>query len=262
MKRLNPLLRLNAWLVFAFLYLPILVLVLFSFSASRYSLVWGGFTLQWYARLSSNTRLIEALLNSLAVAASTTLLSTLMGTLAALALEQPRRFGRALWVSCFYLPVVMPELVQGLALLMLFVVVAKLPLGLLTITLAHTVFGIAYVTLVVRTRLAGLDPHLAEAARDLGASEWKIFYRITLPMIWPGILGGALLAFTLSFDDFVIAFFVTGPGASTLPIEIYAMVKRGVTPEINAIATLILTVSIALIALSQRLQRYVSGGSP
>lgn len=255
--RPNPWLRLHAWLVFAFLYLPILVLVVFSFSASRYSLVWGGFTLEWYKHLSSNIRLMEALLNSVTVAASATLLSTLLGTLAALALERPYRFGRSLWVSWFYLPVIMPELVQGLALLILFVLVAKLPLGLFTITLAHTVFGIAYATLVVRTRLLGLDPHLAEAARDLGASEWCIFRRITLPMIWPGILGGGLLAFTLSFDDFVIAFFVTGPGASTLPIEIYAMVKRGVTPEINAIATLILVISIALIALSQRLQRYV-----
>jgi spermidine/putrescine transport system permease protein len=254
-SRRNPWLQLNAWLVYAFLYLPIGVLIVFSFSASRYSLVWGGFTLDWYRRLFGDARLIQALFNSLTVATLATLLATFMGTACALALADPRRPGHSLWVAWLYLPVLMPELVQGIALLMLFVLVARIPLGIGTIIIAHTVFSIAYVALVVRTRLMGLDPHLSEAARDLGASEWRIFWRITLPLIGPGILGGALLAFTLSFDDFVIAFFVTGPGASTLPIEIYAMVKRGVTPEINAVASLILLISVVLIALSQRLQK-------
>ena len=154
-----------------------------------------------------------------------------------------------------YLPVIMPEIVQGIALLMFFVLVLSLPLGLGTIIIAHSVFGTAYVALIVRTRLQDLDTHLEDAARDLGADDWQVFRRITLPLIWPGVLGGALLVFTLSFDDFVVAFFVTGPGASTLPIEIYSMVKRGVTPQINALATLILLFSVLLIGLSLRLQR-------
>jgi spermidine/putrescine transport system permease protein len=241
--------------VYAFLFAPIAVLVVFSFSASPYSSVWGGFTLDWYARLLGNERLLEVSGNSLRVAAAATLVSVLLGTSAALALARARFAGRGAVQSLLYLPIVMPELVQGIALLMLFVLILPLPLGLGTIAIAHSVFGTAYVALVVGTRLHDLDPNLEEAARDLGANAWQTFYRVTLPLIWPGMVGGALLAFTLSFDDFVIAFFVTGPGASTLPIEIYSMVKRGITPEINALATLILAVSVILIALSLRVQR-------
>lgn len=249
-------LTVHAVLVYGFLYLPIAVLVLFSFSGSRYAAVWGGFSLEWYLRLSTNTRLLEVLGNSLAVAAAATVLSAVLGTAAALALARaPRLRGRSAWAVLLYAPVVMPELVQGIALLMLFALLLPIPRGLATIAIAHTVFGIAYVALVVRARLQDYDPQLEEAARDLGASPRQTFFRVTLPLIWPGVLGGALLAFTLSLDDFVIAFFVTGPGAATLPIEIYSMVKRGVTPEINALATLILLVSVILIALSLRLQR-------
>ncbi len=249
-------LSVHAVLVYGFLYLPIAVLVLFSFSASRYASVWGGFSFEWYERLSTNTRLLEVLVNSLSAAAAATVLSVVLGTAAALALTRaPRLRGRGTFAALLYLPVVMPELVQGIALLMLFAFLLPLPRGLITITIAHTVFGLAYVALVVRARLQDFDPQLEEAARDLGASPRQTFFRVTLPLIWPGVLGGALLAFTLSFDDFVIAFFVTGPGVVTLPIEIYSMVKRGVTPEINALATLILLLSVILIALSLRLQR-------
>lgn len=249
-------LTVHALLVYGFLYLPIAVLVLFSFSGSRYAAVWGGFSLEWYQRLSTNTRLLEVLGNSLAVAAAATVLSAVLGTAAALALARaPRLPARSAWAVLLYAPVVMPELVQGIALLMLFALLLPIPRGLTTIAIAHTVFGIAYVALVVRARLLDYDPQLEEAARDLGATPSQTFFRVTLPLIWPGVLGGALLAFTLSLDDFVIAFFVTGPGAATLPIEIYSMVKRGVTPEINALATLILLVSVILIALSLRLQR-------
>jgi spermidine/putrescine transport system permease protein len=192
---------------------------------------------------------------SLSTGTIATLLATGLGTLGAVALARLRFRGRTAVEALMYLPMVLPELVLGIALLMFFVLLTPLPLGLATITLAHSVFGTAYVLLLVRTRLQGLDPRLEEAARDLGADSWQVFTRITLPLIVPGVVGGALLAFTLSFDDFVVAFFVTGPGASTLPIEIYSMVKRGVTPEINALATLILLVSVALIALSLRLQR-------
>jgi spermidine/putrescine transport system permease protein len=248
-------LRWHAVAVYAFLLAPIVVLVMFSFSASRFSAVWGGFTFDWYLRLADNDRVLEALRNSLVAATIATLLATGLGTLGAVALARLRFRGRTAVEALMYLPMVLPELVLGIALLMFFVLLTPLPLGLATITLAHSVFGTAYVLLLVRTRLQGLDPRLEEAARDLGADSWQVFTRITLPLIVPGVVGGALLAFTLSFDDFVVAFFVTGPGASTLPIEIYSMVKRGVTPEINALATLILLVSVALIALSLRLQR-------
>jgi spermidine/putrescine transport system permease protein len=255
----SPWLRAHALVVYGFLYLPVAVLAFFSFSASRYASVWGGFTLDWYAKVLQNERLLEALGNSLIVATVAMVISAVLGTAAAFALERARLPGRSAIESAMYLPVVMPELVQGIGLLLLFVLILPLPLGLATITIAHSVFGTAYVTIVVRARLHGLDPHMEEAARDLGATPAQVFRRITLPLIWPGVLGGALLAFTLSFDDFVIAFFVTGPGASTLPIEIYSMVKRGVTPEINALATLILLVSVILIAASLRLQS-LSGG--
>jgi spermidine/putrescine transport system permease protein len=247
-------LRVHVALAYAFLYLPIAVLVIFSFSTSRYASVWSGFTLDWYGRLLQNQRIIDALLNSLIVASSATMIAAVFGTAAALGLMRLRGRQGAL-ETLVSLPIVMPELVQGIALLLLFTLLLPLRLGLLTITLAHAVFGIAYVTLVVRARLEGLDPQLEEAARDLGASARQAFWRITLPLIMPGVVGGALLAFTLSFDDFVIAFFVTGPGASTLPIEIYSMVKRGVTPEINALATLILLASVTLIAAALWLQQ-------
>jgi spermidine/putrescine transport system permease protein len=251
----GPGLRLHVALTYVFLYLPIVVLVLFSFSASRYASVWSGFTVDWYAKLLHNERILHVLINSLMVSVAATVLAAVFGTAAAFAFSRLRFRGQSSVESLFYLPIVMPELVQGIALLILFTVVLAVPLGLTTIAIAHTVFGIAYVAAVVRARLDGLDPRLEEAARDLGATPRQIFLRITLPLIMPGVIGGALLAFTLSFDDFVIAFFVTGPGSSTLPVEIYSMVKRGVTPEINALATLILLVSVILIAWALRLQQ-------
>jgi spermidine/putrescine transport system permease protein len=250
-------LRAHVLLIYAFLYVPIAVLVLFSFSAGRYAAVWSGFTFDWYLRLFRNERIVEVLLNSLMVAAGATLIATVFGTAAAFAFARLRFTGKASVETLTALPIVMPELVQGIALLILFTLILPIRLGLATIAIAHAVFGIAYVALMVRARLDGLDPQLEEAARDLGASPRQTFFRVTLPLIMPGVVGGALLAFTLSFDDFVIAFFVTGPGASTLPIEIYSMVKRGVTPEINALATLILLVSAVLIGAALRLQRRV-----
>jgi len=247
-------LRLVSWLVFAFLYLPVAVLVVFSFSASRYSMVWSGFTLQWYAALADDTRVLAALVNSLIVASSTTLISAMLGTAAALGLRGARFRGRGVLGALIYAPVVMPEIVLAIGLLMFFVLVIPVPLGLISITLAHSVFGVAYVAIVVNARLQGLDAQLEEAAADLGATPLQVFRHVTLPLIWPGVLGGALLAFTLSFDDFVMSYFVTGPGTSTLPLVIYSMVKRGVTPEINALATLILMVSFAALALSIWLQ--------
>jgi spermidine/putrescine transport system permease protein len=264
-RLITPLLALNALLVYIFLYLPIAVLVLFSFSASRYASMWGGFSLEWYARLFHNPDIARALLNSLLIAAATTLIATILGTLAALGLERVADRRRAShYDAALTLPILMPDIVQGIALLLFFVLVFnglehvinwRPTLGRTTTIIAHVAFAISYVAVVVRARLSGMDTRLEEAAMDLGANEWQVFQRITLPLIWPGVLSGALLAFTLSLDEFVITFFTSGPGATTLPIQVWSMVKRGVTPEINALSALMLLGSIALVALSVVLQR-------
>lgn len=252
---LSVYLRCNAVLVYLFLYLPIALLVLYSFSGSRYSSVWGGFSLKWYARLFENDNLLQALRITLTLAISATLIATVLGTMAALGLKRlPPRWRRIL-ETFFYLPIVVPDIVLAIALLMFFVLIAGIQLGLTTMVLAHVVFCCCYVAAVVSARLRGFDERLEEAARDLGATSWQVFWRIKLPLIWPGILGGALLSLALSLDEFVISFFVTGPGASTLPIEIFSMVKRGVTPEINALASLMLLASILLATLSLLIQK-------
>jgi spermidine/putrescine transport system permease protein len=262
---LRPLLWLNALLAYAFLYLPIGVLVLFSFSASPYASIWGGFSLEWYVRVFHNPDIIRALLNSLLVATVTTLLATALGTLAALGLERfPERQRAAHYDAALTLPILVPDIVQGVSLLLLFVLIFNASerllgwrptLGRATIIIAHTAFAISYVAVVVRARLSGLDKTLEEAAMDLGAREWQVFRRVTLPLIWPGVLSGGLLAFTLSLDEFVITFFTSGPGSTTLPIQVWSMLKRGVTPEINALSTLLLLGSIGLVTLSVVVQR-------
>jgi spermidine/putrescine transport system permease protein len=262
---IEPLLALNATLAYSFLYLPIAVLVVFSFSASRYASIWGGFSLEWYAKLFHNPDIFQALLNSLLIAAATTLIATVLGTLAAVGLERlPDRRRASHYDAALTLPILVPDIVQAIALLLFFVLVFngleyvldwRPALGRITVTIAHAVFAIAYVAVVVRARLSGMDERLEEAAMDLGANEWQAFQRITLPLIWPGVLSGGLLAFTLSLDEFVITFFTSGPGATTLPIQVWSMVKRGVTPEINALSTLMLLTSIALVTLSVVLQR-------
>jgi spermidine/putrescine transport system permease protein len=262
---IEPLLALNALLAYSFLYFPIAVLVLFSFSASRYASIWGGFSLEWYAKLFHNPDIAQALLNSLVIAAATTLIATVLGTLAALGLERVADRGRAShFDAALTLPILIPDIVQGIALLLFLVLMFngleyaldwRPTLGRTTVIIAHVAFAISYVAVVVRARLSGMDKRLEEAAMDLGANEWQVFQRITLPLIWPGVLSGGLLAFTLSLDEFVITFFTSGPGATTLPIQVWSMVKRGVTPEINALSTLMLLGSIALVTLSVVLQR-------
>jgi spermidine/putrescine transport system permease protein len=263
-RLIEPLLLLNALLACAFLYLPIAVLILFSFSASRYASTWGGFSFEWYARLFTNPDIVHALINSLLIAAATTLLATILGTLAALSLERfAERQRAAPYDAALTLPILVPDIVQGISLLLFFVLlfngVERLlgwrpGLGHTTVIIAHTAFAISYVAVVVRARLSGLDKTLEEAAMDLGANAWQVFQRITLPLIWPGVLSGGLLTFTLSLDEFVITFFTSGPGSTTLPIQVWSMVKRGVTPEINALSTLMLLVSIALVTLSAVVQ--------
>ncbi len=223
-----------------FLYLPILLLVIYSFNASRLVTVWGGFSTRWYASLFQNEQLLAAAWVTLRVAFVSATLATILGALAALGLVRAGRFrGRTLFSSMTYAPLVMPEVILGLSLLLLFVSVG-LPRGFWTVTIAHTTLTLCYATVVVQARLVSFDEALEEAARDLGAAPWKAFVLVTLPNIAPAVAAAWMLAFTLSLDDLVIASFTSGPGATTLPIRIYSAVRLGVSPEINAISTLLI----------------------
>jgi spermidine/putrescine transport system permease protein len=240
--------------VYAFLHLPILVLVVFSFNESKFAASWVGFTLDWYSRLLERPDILRGLRASLVVAGASTVISAVLGTLVALAIARHRFRGRGALEGFLYVPLVTPEIVVGISLLILFALV-KIPLGLTTIVIAHVAFSLSFVVIVVLARLAGMDRSLEEAAMTLGADEVTTFWRVTVPQLWPGILAGALLAFTMSFDDFVITSFVSGPGSSTLPIVVYGMVRRNIEPSINAISTIILLVTTALIYLADRLAR-------
>jgi putrescine transport system permease protein len=225
---------------FAFLYLPILLLVLYSFNASRLVTVWGGFSTRWYGTLFQNEPLMEAAWVTVRIALVSATFATILGTLAALALTRYGRFpGRTLFTGMVYAPMVMPEVITGLSLLLLFVAV-DLDRGFWTIALAHTTLTMCFVTVVVQARLVSFDRSLEEAAMDLGAPPLRTFFSVTLPLISPSITAGFLLAFTLSLDDLVIASFNTGPGATTLPLRIYSQVRLGVSPEINAASTILI----------------------
>ena len=232
---------------FAFLYLPILLLVIYSFNASRLVTVWGGFYTQWYGALFRNQALMEAAWVTLRIAFLSATIATVLGTLAALALTRYGRFpGRTLFTGMVYAPMVMPEVITGLSLLLLFVAIG-LARGFWTITLAHATFTLSFVAIVVRARLVTFDRSLEEAARDLGCPPWRAFLAITLPNIAPAVAAGWALAFILSLDDLVIASFTSGPGSTTLPMRIYSAVRLGVSPEINAISTLLIgAVAIAI----------------
>jgi spermidine/putrescine transport system permease protein len=252
--------RIPRWLiavaavVYLFLHLPILVLVVFSFNSSKFSVDWTGFTLQWYHRLLERPDILRGLKISLIVGAAATVISAVLGTLIALALARHSFRGRRAFEGFLYVPIVTPEIVVGISLLILFALF-KFPLGITTITIAHVAFCISFVVVVVLARLEGMDDNLEEAALILGADEITTFWKITVPQLWPGILAGALLAFTMSFDDFVITSFVSGSGSSTLPIVVYGMVRKNVEPSINAISTIILLVTAVLIYLADRLVR-------
>ena len=240
---------------YAFLYVPLFSVVFYSFNDSKLATVWGGFSTRWYGELFRNEQVLDAAVLSLQVAATTATLATILGTMAALILVRFGRFhGRTLFSGMITSPLVMPEVITGLSLLLLFVSLQQLTgwpgqRGFSTITIAHTTFAMAYVAVVVRSRLAAMDESLEEAAMDLGCGPLRVLFDITLPLIAPAMLAGWLLAFTLSLDDLVIASFVSGPGASTLPIYIFSKVKLGVTPDINALASLIiLIVTIGLVA--------------
>lgn len=244
----------HAWAVYLFLYAPILVLVLYSFNRSPRSAAWTGFTVDWYRLLLADRAILRAVENSLLVALATTAVTTVAGTLVALALARFRFAGKGATQAALYLPVIVPEVVIGAALVTFFGAV-HLRLSLATVVIAHVAFCLSYVAIVVRARLAGFDRALEEAAADLGAGAFDVFRRVTLPLIAPGILAGALLVFTVSLDDYVVTSFVAGVGSTTLPLQIYSMLKVGVTPEVNAVSTLLLGVTVVLIAVAQRLQR-------
>ncbi len=238
------------WLGLLFLYLPMVILVIYSFNSSRLVTVWGGWSVHWYVGLLDNSQLMNAVKRSLQIAFFTATAAVGLGTLAAFAMSRFKRFrGRTLFSGMVTAPLVMPEVITGLSLLLLFVALAQIlealfgivfDRGMLTIWIAHTTFSVAYVAIIVSSRLGELDQSIEEAALDLGAPPWKTFLLITVPMIAPSIMAGWLLSFTLSLDDLVLASFVSGPGSTTLPMEIFSAVRLGVKPEINAIASVIL----------------------
>jgi len=236
---------------FAFLYLPILLLVIYSFNASRLVTVWGGWSTQWYVSLFQNQQLMDAAWVTLRVALLSATVATVLGTLAAIVLVRYGRFrGRTLFSGMIYAPLVMPDVITGLSMLLLFVAMG-IARGFWTILIAHITFSMCFVAIVVQSRLVTFDRTLEEAALDLGCPPLKTFFLITLPVILPGVVAGWMLAFTLSLDDLVIASFVTGPGATTLPMRIYSQVRLGVTPEINAVCTILIgIVTLAVITAS------------
>jgi len=241
-------------LAMLFLYGPIIVLVLYSFNAAHLSMTWRGATLKWYAALWHDEALLAATANSLLIALVSTIGATGLGGLLALGMEQMPHRRQQMLEGSLVLPLVIPEVMMGVALMLLFVTV-HMPLGLITVILGHIVFNIPLVTIMIRTRLRKLDPMLREAAADLGADSWQVFRHVTLPLLRPAIWGAVLVAFTVSLDDFLVTFFTAGPGATTLPLKVYSMIKSGVTPEINALSALLLVVSMMGVAASLYVQR-------
>ena len=237
--------RIAMILGFGFLYLPIVILIIYSFNESKLVTVWGGWSLKWYAELWSNQGLLDAAWISIKVAVISSTIATVLGVMSGFALARvPRFLGRTLFSGMVLAPLVMPEVITGLSLMLTFIAVG-LSRGIETIIIAHATFSMCYVAVVVQARLAGFDTSLEEAAQDLGARPARVFWYVTLPLIMPGVVAGWLLSFTLSLDDLVIASFASGPGSTTLPMKIFSSARLGVTPEINAIATIL----IGLIAI-------------
>ncbi|PWR23204.1 ABC transporter permease [Zavarzinia compransoris] len=250
----NPLRRfpgtgIAALAFFAFLYAPVIVLIALSFNSGRSSTLWEGFTFDWYGVVLDNPDILRAAKNSLIVGTFSTVISTVLATIAAIGLDRARFRGRNAVNSVIALPLVVPEIVTAVATLIFFLSIG-LQLGLGTVILAHVIFCIPFAYLPIRARLEGMPVTYREAAADLYANEWQTFRRVTLPLLWPGVIAGAMLAFITSLDDFVITYFVAGPGASTLPIYIFASLRMGVTPEVNAISSLMLVVSIVFVSIS------------
>lgn len=257
----------NAWLVFTFFYAPILVLIFFSFNENNNVGIWTQPSLRWYGEMFRNDAVMSAIRVSVTVAAISTVVSTILGTMTALALERFRFRGQRAYDGLVYLPIIIPDVTMAVMMLLFFAQGFRMldglfgwspSFGLGTISLSHIAFNISFVAVVVRARLGQLDPSLEEAAADLYANRWQAFRRITLPLIAPGVAGGALLALTLSLDDVVVTSFVAGPGATTLPVYVFGLVRRGVTPLINAVSTVMLVASMLLVVISLAFQRGAS----
>jgi spermidine/putrescine transport system permease protein len=249
MRRRSVWLWATAIFAYAFLYVPLLIVIVYSFNDSRLNAEWVGFTLDWYRTLVHDDQMLTAAGNSLIIGAVASLVSTVLGTMAGVAMHRQRlRLLPILIVA----PIAIPEILMGVSLLIFFVLL-NFTLGLVSVALAHIAFCIGFVAIVVRARLAGMDETLTEAARDLGATPAKAFRYVTLPLIMPGVIAGALMAFTLSIDDFVITFFTAGAGTVTLPLQIYSMIKIAVTPEVNAVSTLLMLLTLLLIVIAAKL---------
>ena len=237
-----------------FLYGPVIILIALSFNASPMGVTWQGFSLHWYEKLLADPSIVDATINSLIIAVLSTVLSLLLGLGAAIGLENQR--GRhSPWLNSLILvPLVIPEILMGVALLLVFVLL-QIPLGFGSIIIGHMIFNVPLTVVILRARLRKFDPAWEDAARDLGADSWNVFTRITLPMLRPAIIGAALLSFTVSLDDFVVTFFVAGPGATTLPLKVFSMIKTGITPEVNAISAIMVVVSMIFVGLSWLFQQ-------
>ncbi len=249
MRRRSPRLWAAAVFAYAFLYVPLLIVVVYSFNDSRLNAEWVGFTLDWYRALAADGQMLTAAGNSLLIGVVASLVSTMLGTMAGVAMH---RYRLRLLPILILAPIAIPEILMGVSLLIFFVLL-NVTLGLVSIALAHIAFCIGFVAIVVRARLAGMDETLTEAARDCGASPGNAFRYVTLPLIMPGVIAGALMAFTLSIDDFVITFFTAGAGTVTLPLQIYSMIKISVTPEVNAVSTLLMLLTLLLIVMAAKL---------
>jgi spermidine/putrescine transport system permease protein len=274
-NRRSPVLRLFSYFVYAFLYFPIVVLIVFAFNASRINVTFTGIVnnpqcgpFYWFCVLFQDSNVLEAAGNTLKIAFISTVVSTLVGTLAALALQRYRFKLKAFSEVSLYVPIIIPEIVMGISILVLFNAIftwlngvlglvgdARLGMGFFTVIVSHIAFSIPFVVLVVRARLVAFDKSVEEAAMDLGANEVHTFWRVTLPLIMPGVLSGAMLAFTLSLDDFIITFFTNGPSSTTLPIYVYGLLRRIITPEVNALSTMWIALVFIVLILSQRVQR-------
>ncbi|MED1953455.1 ABC transporter permease [Brevibacillus centrosporus] len=243
-----------SWLMLVFLYLPIAILMLYSFNDSRINAVWSGFTWKWYLSLFDNRQVMAALANSMTIGIISSVLATVLGTAAALAIKHYSLRWRTFINGLIYLPIVIPEIMMGLALLVLFSQV-HMELGKATLIMAHVTFSMPYVMVIINARLADMGKELEEAAQDLGATPWGTLRHVTLPLIMPGIVAGFLMSFTLSLDDFIISFFVAGPNSTTLPLYIYGLVKRGVSPEVNALSTMLIVCTVLLVIIAELFRR-------
>lgn len=249
----QKLLSLYSFIIYSIIYIPIAILIVFSFNNSKINAMWEGFTFKWYLQLLNDGNIVTAMTNSLVVAFTSSLIATVIGTLAAVGMYKYKFKGKTVLDGLLYIPIIIPEIVMGIALLMFFSQL-KITSGAQTLILAHATFSVSYVVIVVKSKLEGFDPSLEEAAMDLGANPLQTFFKVTLPIIAPGILAGSLLAFTLSMDDVIVSFFVSGPGFTTLPLKIFSMVKFGVSPEINALSTIMLIVTISIASMSELLR--------